>query len=384
MAKVLIVTEYSDSSQNSTGYYWSKINERLEREGFDVGLASPEKLVKYESSKSNPGMGQKLIKQIRVTIEIAVKILAKSNRETVVFSGTNPIILLSILPWLKKLKNFKWIILVHDVFPENLAVAKKINGQNLFYKLLSKYYSWVYSVPEKVICIGRDMQKIISGKTGRTTNIFYSSNWVDENDVREIRRSEVGLFEELGWKNKVVFQFFGNIGPIQGIDNILSGIKKTTAKNSGFVFIGGGAYVSKIKKFIEDNPEKDVKYLGSIPLERKSEGLAFCDIAMVSLETGMLGLGVPSKTYFSLAAGKPILAIVDRRSEIAMLIDEHPVGWWCGQESPEMLSELIDSICLNPAEIHKMKPREVFERYYTGSESLGRIVEIIQGQFAEM
>ncbi len=384
MTKVLIATEYSDPSQNSTGYYWSKINERLKSEGFEVGLATASKLVEYESSKTNPGMGWKIIKQIRVTLEIAVKILAKTDERVVVFSGTNPVLLLAILPWLKKIKKFKWILLVHDVFPDNLAVAKKIDYQNLLYKILKKHYAWIYSIPEKVICIGRDMQKTIAHKIGREAGIYYASNWVNECDVLNIPRNQHELFKEFGWENKVVFQFFGNIGPLQGIDNILNGIKKVTAKNSSFIFIGGGSYVSKIKEFIKENPGIDIKYYGPIPWEKKSEGLAFCDIAMISLESGMLGLGVPSKTYFSLAAGRPILAIVDRQSEIAMLIDEHPVGWRCEQASPASLAELIDSICINQLEIQTMQPREVFIKYYTGSESLGRIVEIVKRQFEEM
>lgn len=384
MSKVIIATEYSEPWQNSTGYYWSLIYKRLQSEGYEVGLAKPGKMVEYESSKPNPGIRRKILKQISVTFEITRKILVRADRETIVFTGTNPIIFLAILPLLKKIKKFKWILLLHDIFPDNLAVARKINSKNVLYKLLHNYYEWIYGVPDKIICVGRDMQKTISEKIGKQTSIFYASNWADENDVKKLERSEVKYFEEFGWENKVVFQFFGNIGPLQGIDNITKGIERVTAKNAAFIFIGGGAYVSRIKRFMEANPEIDVKYLGPIPLEQKSEGLGFCDIAMVSLERGMLGLGVPSKTYFSLAAGKPILAIVDGESEIGMLIDEHPVGWRCEQESPARLAELIDSICMNPVQIQKMKPREVFEKYYTGSESLGRIVEIVRKQFAEM
>ena len=41
----------------------------------------------------------------------------------------------------------------------------------------------------------------------------------------------------------------------------------------------------------------------------------------------MLGLGVPSKTYNILCAGKPILYIGDINSEIAILIKENNVGY---------------------------------------------------------
>ena len=41
----------------------------------------------------------------------------------------------------------------------------------------------------------------------------------------------------------------------------------------------------------------------------------------------MLGLGVPSKTYNILCAGKPILYIGDVNSEIAIMIKENNIGY---------------------------------------------------------
>ena len=41
----------------------------------------------------------------------------------------------------------------------------------------------------------------------------------------------------------------------------------------------------------------------------------------------MYGLGVPSKSYPILSAGKPILFLGDLRSEISSLIIEEGVGW---------------------------------------------------------
>lgn len=119
-------------------------------------------------------------------------------------------------------------------------------------------------------------------------------------------------------------------------------------------------------------------------MSRKSEGLAFCDVAFVSLQKGMLGLGVPSKTYFSLAADRPIMAIVEKESEIGLLINESEVGWKCEPDSPALLANMVDVICSNPVLIKKMKPREIFEKNYTGAQSLNRISEVIKQQAKEM
>ena len=52
-----------------------------------------------------------------------------------------------------------------------------------------------------------------------------------------------------------------------------------------------------------------------------------CDVSILSLESGMLGLAVPSRTYNIMAAGKPVIALVSSRSETAKVVLEEGIGW---------------------------------------------------------
>ena len=52
-----------------------------------------------------------------------------------------------------------------------------------------------------------------------------------------------------------------------------------------------------------------------------------CDLAIVTLADGMYGLGVPSKSYNIMAAGKPILFIGDLNSEIAITVKTFDIGY---------------------------------------------------------
>ena len=45
--------------------------------------------------------------------------------------------------------------------------------------------------------------------------------------------------------------------------------------------------------------------------------LKISDVCLVSLAAGIEGIGVPSKTYGYLAAGKPVLAIMSDKTDIA-------------------------------------------------------------------
>ena len=58
----------------------------------------------------------------------------------------------------------------------------------------------------------------------------------------------------------------------------------------------------------------------------------------------MYGLGVPSKSYNIMAAGKPILMIGDERSEISLCIKEYNLGWVVQPNDPELLCSIINEI----------------------------------------
>ena len=52
---------------------------------------------------------------------------------------------------------------------------------------------------------------------------------------------------------KVIFQFFGNIGRVQGLDVLVKAIGMMERfEDARFLFIGGGAYVPELKKSIKN------------------------------------------------------------------------------------------------------------------------------------
>jgi glycosyltransferase involved in cell wall biosynthesis len=375
MSQIIIAAEYIDESQNSTGFFWSKIIDCLKSDGFDVLALRPQFFNKYDSFEGDQGIFKRLRKQVRVSLDLVSQLKKSIRKNSIVFTGTNPVILLCVMPVFKRMFDLKWVLLVHDVFPDNLLAAGLVKKGNPFFKIAKYYFSWVYASPDKLFCIGRDMEALLSQKTNGRAKTVFISNWANGTDVYPVPRAELDFFKNNGWENHVVFQFFGNIGRVQGVDNLLKAISLVTSENAAFIFIGGGAMVPSVEKFIEVNPNKAIKFSGPIPLIQKNKGLAMCDVAFVSLEAGMLGLGVPSKSYFSLAAGKPILATVDANSEIGLMLSEFPVGWRCDPSSPQQLANLIDEICRSPEQINEKSPREVFLRNYSENVVLRKISE---------
>lgn len=392
MPMIYIISEYVDPKINSTGYYWSKIINGISTAFSKVAVICPEygavESYPFESSRvsilpitqtsyKKNHLLFRLLGLLNLSRKFLFKILKNIKKNDLIFSGTNPIFLLLCIALTKKLIRFKWVLLVHDVFPDNLAAAGILGKAHPFYRLLDSLFSWAYRSADALIVIGRDMEELFRDKH-ISKQLIYQPNWVNKNEIAPIHRSQSTLIRDLGWENKVVFQFFGNAGRLQGIDNLLEAIKLVTHPNTAFLFIGEGSEFDGIQDFAKSHPKLPISLIPNAYLMNRNEGLAACDVAFVSLKTGMQGIGVPSKSYFSLAADRPILGIVDAKSEIAKMIDENEgIGWHCDPSNPRKLAALIDQISKLDLSLDAGKARALMERQYDEAPAIEKYLKTL-------
>lgn len=88
---------------------------------------------------------------------------------------------------------------------------------------------------------------------------------------------------------------------------------------------------------------------------------------MVTLQDGMYGLGVPSKTYNILASGRPIMFLGPKDSEIDLLVKEEGVGY-CGWPDKWDMGELMAM---------GKKARKIAERDYAKDIVLNKFLNSI-------
>ncbi len=279
------------------------------------------------------------------------------------------------MPLLKVQLKLKWILLVHDLYPWNLFRSKS-SIVNLIKIPAERCFTKIYNSCCQIVVIGRDMREILSSFTNSPIEVV--QNWVCSDDIKVIERSKSCILNRLGWgSDDIVFQFFGNMGRLQDIDNLLMAIKNVTSPSAKFLFIGDGVKSYKVQEFLNEENPPNVKYLGSLEMSQNNEGLAACDISIVSLAAGMYGLGVPSKFYFSLAAGKSILAVMDAGSEVSRSVKEHNIGWCCNASDPVLLAQKIDWICNEGMALKKDSHQEIFRRNYDAKILLSKMLSIV-------
>ena len=388
--KVFLITEFFDASQNTTGYLFEKLYQNfLEQHDLDLVL-----IAKSDASLAERPNAlyvnhaevdkSKLLKRLHYEFAVSAKFFYKSakhiKRDDLVFTGTTPILLLLNMYILKNFINFKWVLLVHDVFPENMVAAKIMSKSNILYKLLKTLFDHVYASADQVIVIGQDMKDLVYKKTANE-NITVVPNWIDENDVFVEQKNDNSLLSKLGWKNdeKIVFQFFGNIGRVQGLNILVKAIGlMQRIEDAQFVFIGKGAYVQELKDSIKNLNKENVVYYGELDQSMKSTGLNACDVSIVTLAQGMLGLGVPSKAYYAMAADKLIFAIMDKKSEVAQMVSENSIGWIVEPDNLEKIAEKLD-LAVEEFKTKKFNsPRKVLVDKYSEKMAMKKILTIIR------
>ncbi len=270
---------------------------------------------------------QRIFRLLLLTAKLSWGVLTKVKKGDTVLFTTNPTFLVLVLPLLKNFKGFNLEVLVHDIFPDNLVPAGLLCKDSFRFKLLSWIYSNSYKKIDRIIVLGQDMKNLILEKVGRASNnVDIISNWAD-NNIYPIKNFNIEGYLGLEVEEKVVLTFSGNLGRVQGLLEFIDIVVNADNKNLIIVIIGDGALRELVVNKIRSESISNIFYFGPKPRAEQNLFLNACHISIVSLISGMKGLGVPSKTYNYLAAGKPILFIGDKGSEVDNYISKYDCGW---------------------------------------------------------
>jgi glycosyltransferase involved in cell wall biosynthesis len=386
--KIWLISEYYYPMYHSTGYYLTEIAEQLAKSrnnvnvictnaGYNSDIISSRD--KYEIRNNvniyrvlignidKNNFASRAVRLLFSSLNLFYKIFRNVKRGDEVLVVTNPAFLLLAMPVIKKLKGVGYKILVHDIFPENLVAIGRVNAHSVVAIWLKKWFDYAYSQADICIAIGRDMEKVIQSKTGQFDKTVLITNWSETQQVKPAERDDTSIIKELGLTDKFVLQFAGNLGHSQGIRNLLDAIKLVSKREIHFLFIGAGAQEHLIKELMIEHRLDNVTLLGYRSRESQIDFLNACDVALVTLSAGMFGLGVPSKAYNIMAAGKPMLVIADYDSEISLCVKEHQIGWVIPPDEPELLAQRIEDIyrCHRNDLCGLSNPRMVAEQRYS-------------------
>jgi len=257
------------------------------------------------------------------------------------------------------LKGAGLTLLVQDSYPEILIAVGSAKPDSFFVNLVNHINRWVYKYATNIVVMGRDMNELFQKKAaGLDVPIVTIPNWADLETIHPTPRSENPLLKELGIEDKFVFMYAGNIGHPTDVETIIGAAELLLDdERFHFVFIGAGAKKKWLDEIVALKKLANVTILDYRPRSEQNIFLNACDVGLVALIKGMWGTAMPSRTYNIMAAGKPILALTDKGSELARVIDEDGIGVHLEPGNAEALKEAILSMYQSRDELDKMGER---------------------------
>lgn len=360
MSTTWIVTQLFFPEETSTAYIMTRISEVLSEKN-SVNVICGSSSYHSDSLKTDKVLSENInIFQIKTpslnknnlffriflffyfTVAVFFKILGNVKKDDKLILVTNPPTLLIVIGFLKRIKKFNLIIILQDIFPENAAVSGIITKKSIIYKFILSIMNNGYSHADKLIACGSDMSQYFIKKGVEPSKILVIPNWIDQEllDVKVV--TDRNTYFNLDLKDKVVLEFAGNIGRVQGLERFLRVFHKAMNPNLILLIIGDGAHKNELEQYVLENNIANVYFFKTKPRSEQAKFLNSCDIGLITLCEGMYGLGVPSKVYNLMSAAKPIFYVGDKNSEIDNYIKKNKIGWsfnW--QDENEILNFLI-------------------------------------------
>ncbi|WP_033541954.1 glycosyltransferase family 4 protein [Planococcus sp. CAU13] len=272
------------------------------------------------------------IKYITSYFLLANIALLKEKNTDIIYTISQPPVLGGLIGTIGKvLKNSKHVYNIQDFNPEQ-AIAINYAKSKIVTKIAKKIDMINCSFSDCIVLVGSDMKNTLETRFAdkKVPNNIVINNWTDEENLRPLSKTHDGVtrfLEKYKLEDKFIIMYSGNIGLYYDLENIIQVILKfKNIRNLAFVFIGDGATKKQLEEFKIKNNMENVYFLPYQDKEEIKYSFNAANVHLVVNQKGIKGVSVPSKIYGVMAAGKPIIGVLEKGSEAAEIISASDCG----------------------------------------------------------
>ena len=290
------------------------------------------KLIRVRVPAFSKGNKLSRVKNILAYYRGARKATRLAGEQDYVYAVSQPPVLGGMLGvYGKKKLHAKLIYNIQDFNPEQI-MAVGYSGAKPLLSLLMRLDKNTCRKADKVVVVGRDMAKTLEGRFAGEAVPPYCviNNWMDEKKVYPLPPDDPGVVAfraRYGLTGKFVVMYSGNLGlyyDLPGLMRLIVPYRDRT--DVAFAFVGEGAVEKQLKEYAAKESLSNVVF---IPYQAKEDlvySLNAGDVHWVVNAKGIKGISVPSKLYGVMAAGKPVLGVLEEGSEARLIIEETGCG----------------------------------------------------------
>lgn len=239
---------------------------------------------------------------------------------------------------------------IRDLYPD-MAVAGDIVQPGLLARLWEGMHRWALRRAKCVIVLGEDMRGRIIAKGVEPSRVVVIRDGAELPKATEPLRSlDPEIVRAIRGSFSFVLLHAGNLGFYGAWNTLITAARKLANDGVGLVFVGEGALRAQLE--IAASGAENIRFLDYFPSNKIPSVLAAADAHIVTIKRGLEGVVVPSKMYGILVAGKPIVAVAPKETDVVSLGAKQ--GFSVGAD-PDKPAELVNVIRALVGDVKKLR-----------------------------
>ena len=276
--------------------------------------------------------------------------LFSTGKNALLVFNTNPALLPLLGLIAHKLRKQRYVILIHDLWPELPAHTGMIKKGGAFYRTIDFLNKLSLKYAGGIVVLSERMKKRILDKVPEMNDsVHVIHNWADANRLFPVKKENNEMLEALRLHDKKVVMYSGNLGRYQPLEVMIgAAYELRKRKDILFLFAGDGGKKQKIQRMAAVLDLDNIMFIPFQPLDRLAESLSMADAALIGIYPENEGVIMPSKLYGLLAVGKPIICVSDSKSEVVEILNQAKAGLHSSIDDSKELAQKIVALLDSP------------------------------------
>jgi colanic acid biosynthesis glycosyl transferase WcaI len=323
---------------------------------------------------SRARMGRRLLNYLTyVVLSVPRAALVRCD---VVLGMTDPPFEGIVAAFVALLKGKPFVYNIRDLYPD-MAVGGSIIGAGLMARVWERLHRRALRSATRVIVLGEDMRARIVGKGVKTERVSVVRDGAEISEAGPETAVDAEVVRAIRGDFKFVLLHAGNLGFYGAWETLVAAAGKLADEGIRLVFVGDGTQRAQMEAASAGC--ENVRFLPFFPASKIASVLAAPDAHIVTIKRGLEGVIVPSKMYGILAAGKPIVAVAPRETDVAAIGEKRGFAVWGDPDDPEQVACAVRKIVRDGNQLRHMgaAARAAANEYDRVSE-LRKFVRIIE------
>ena len=273
-------------------------------------------------------------------------------RKYKVYFVSNPPLNVFTAKWIKR----DFAFLVYDIYPDALTKNNIITKQSLLFEYWEKSNQTVYKKAKRMFTLSHGMKNAMRVAELDENKLDVVPVWTNNTFFKDITSQNNEFIKKHDLHDKFVISYSGNLGKTHPVEKMIELAQKLVDEHDIiFLIIGDGDKKDQLLKMQEKLLLPNLKILGFQPTVLFPHVLAAAQIGIVTLESDVGDLSVPSKTFNLMSAGKPILSIANESSELAKIVKTNKIGENFSENEIDKMCDFIVKLKSNPDTYQEMQ-----------------------------